>query len=391
MYASWQRGAGVAPAIACTLLVLLTTSLPADDLKWRAPRISAASQTIPPPPGIAQAVEPLPEPFRAPPLELPPVEPSLSPSVLPPEVIEQSAPTDSWDPLGYFFEHADDTLPAIEEWERNTPPLVTYLTPTKPGVFQKFGLSGTWVEGGTDDREPAMTDFSTFVTAAIPFPIREWPLNITTGYDMRFLDGPDRPDLPPILYDAYIDFTWNLRITQRSTQVFSVAPGYYSDFEQTSGEAFRVTGKWMSAYEVVRHRITLITGTIYLGRDDRKMLPIVGLLITPNDWIRFDAIFPSPRVSLRLQSSEFSEDWVYAGADFYGGQTWAIERDDGSIDRVTMLDTRAVLGFERRRGGGAGWHVEGGWVFDRQVRFHNDPSDDFRPDPTYYVRAGLTF
>jgi hypothetical protein len=314
---------------------------------------------------------------------------AAAPSILPPETIAPG-PTEGWDPLGSFFSHADDTLPEIEEWEAHTPPLVTHIYPNKPGLFQRFGLSGSFIEGGTEGRAPAIADISTYSTMAIPFPIREWPLNITTGADARTLSGPTTPDLPPTLYDAYVDFTWNLRITQRSSHVFSVAPGYYSDFQQSSGHALRVTGKWVGAYEVVRNRITLITGTIYLGRDDLKMLPMTGLVFTPNDWSRFEAMFPNPRASLRLRSEESFEDWLYSGFDFYGGQTYAIERANASIDRVSILDSRAVLGYERRRQGGAGWNMESGWVFDRQVRYHNDHSEDFRPKPTYYFRIGFT-
>jgi len=377
---------------AATLFALFAIALNAfgDELKWRAPRREATSrvaqQTIAPPEGVPSATQFAPEPFRPPPAELLPV----APSVLPPDVVAQSGPTESWDPLGFFFSHADDTLPEIEEWERQSEPIITYISPTRPGLFQKFGLAGSWIEGGTEDRAPAMTDVSTYASFAVPFPIREWPLNITPGFDVRLLDGPSHPDLPARLYDAYVDVTWNLRITQRSTQVFSIAPGYYSDFERSSGHAFRLTGKWVGAYDVVKHRITLITGTIYLGRDDVKMLPMGGLVFTPNDWSRFEAIFPNPRASLRLRANEFFEDWLYTGADFYGGQTWSIERADHSLDRVTILDSRAVLGYERRRQGGAGWHLESGWVFDREVRSHNDSGEDFRPDPTYYFRAGFT-
>lgn len=308
--------------------------------------------------------------------------------MLPPPTV--AGPSEGFDPLGSFFEHADDTLPEIEEWEANSPPLVSHIMPNKPGLFQKFGLSGGWVEGGTEGRAPAISDLSTYTTFAIPFPIREWPLHITPGADIKLLDGPQHPDLPPTLYDAYVDFTWNLRITQRSTHTFSVAPGYYSDFQRSDGEALRVTGKWVSAYDVVKHRITLLSGSLYLGRDDKKLLPMGGLVFTPNDWSRFEAVFPTPRASLRLRANESFEDWIYTGADFYGGQTYAIERADNTIDRVTLLDNRAVLGYERRRNGGAGWFLESGWVFDRDVLYRNHPANNFTPDPTYYFRAGFT-
>jgi hypothetical protein len=400
---------GLARAVLAALLALVgSCSVWAQDVKWRAPRTSiggAAGQTAKEQPSATKppaslAAQPVAQvPFRPPPVDtLPPpvvrsvvVPPSSAPmpSTLPPETIAP-APTDGFDPLGTFFSYADETLPEIEEWERNTPPLVSHLVPTKPGIFQKFGLSGSWVEGGTEGRAPAITDMSTYTTFAVPFPIREWPLYITPGSDIRLLDGPVTPDLPPRLYDAYVDFTWKLRITQRSAHAISVAPGYYSDFQQSSGHAFRVTGKWVGTYDVVKNRITLMTGTLYLGRDDLRTLFIGGLIFTPNDWSRFEATFPNPRASVRLRATESFEDWLYTGADFYGGQTYAIERANGALDRVTLRDNRVVLGLERRRQGGAGWHVESGWVFDREVRYHNHPNEGFSPDPTYYFHVGFT-
>jgi hypothetical protein len=382
---------------AALILLLLEMPLSAqEELQWRPPRLDASStfmveerveESIAPPASVPAQTEPL-ATYTLPPATYEP----LPPSVLPHDVVTSSGPpSEGWDPLGYFFMHADDTLPAIEEWERSIVPPESVLSPTKPGIFQKFYVAGTWVEGGTDDRAPTVTDISTLATFAVPFPIREWPLLITPGFDARLLDGPHSPDLPANLYDAYLDLTWNLRINRRSSQIFSVAPGYYSDFQGNQSDAFRVTGKWVSTYDIVLHRLTLITGTAYLGRDDIKMLPVGGLLWTPSPWSRFDIVFPNPRAALRLKASEFYEDWLYTGLDFYGGQTWAITRADESHDRLTMLENRVVLGIERRRQGGAGWQLETGWVFDRKVRYRSHRGDDFRPDPTYYVRAGITF
>lgn len=390
-------------AVAVVTALVGASLASAQDVKWRTPNFSSEARAQPAAvPPTSREPEPLAQvPFRPPAIDTlpPPVLPSVvtpppaatsaMPATLPPEVIAPG-PTESFDPLGTYFSYADETLPFIEEWESNTPPLVSHLQPNKPGLFQKFGLSGSWVEGGTEGRAPAITELSTFTTFAVPFPIREWPLHITSGGGIHTLDGPTQPDLPPLLYDSYLDFTWKLRITQRSSHVLSVAPGYYSDWEQNSRHAFRLTAKWVGAYDVVKHRITLITGTLYLGRDDIKTMFIGGLVFTPNDWSRFEAVFPNPRASLRLRATESFEDWIYTGVDLYGGQTYAIERADASLDRVTLRDHRAVLGLERRRNGGAGWHVESGWVFDREVFYRNNPGDNFSPEPTYYFHVGFT-
>jgi hypothetical protein len=380
-------------------------------VKWKTPArpVSTTQQTEPS--VVAQQptrspltmpMAPASPPFRPPAIREPLTAPSVvtQPSVapLPPPVTSSILPpasppppvNDGFDPLGSFFEHADDTLPEIEEWEAQTEPIISPIVPYKCGIFQRAGVSGSWLEGGTDGRAPAIATLSAFSTIAVPFPIREWPLYITSGGDVRWVDGPRNPDLPPRLYDTYVDFTWKLRITQRSSHVFSVAPGYYSDFQQNSAHAFRVTGKWYGSYDVVKNRVTLLTGTTYLGRDDLKLLPTGGLVFTPNDWSRFEAVFPNPRASLKVRCTESFEDWIYLGADFYNGQTYAIQRANGASDRVTLLDNRGLIGYERRRQGGAGWNVEGGWVFDRDVQYRNTPGQNYSPEPTYYVRAGFS-
>ncbi len=363
----WVRSLAVG---ICFYIALVNSALFAQEVKWRTPQLSEL-HTVQQELVVPNPVPPTADSFSSPSLLDPPAT-YYPAETLPPPVA--TGPAESWDPLGYYFQHADNTLPAIEEWERSCTPLITPFPLTKPGFFQKFGVSGSWIEGESEGRAPMMTDFSTFTTFAVPFPIREWPLNITPGFDARFLDGPLQPDLPGTLYDAYLDFTWNLRITQRATQVFSIAPGYYSDFESNSDNGFRVTGKSVGTYDIVKHRITLVHGTIYLGRDDLKWLFMGGLVFTPNEWSRFEVVFPTPRASVRLRCGPTFEDWLYLGADFYGGQTWSIERASGSPDHLTILDNRALLGYERRRPGGAGWNLEGGWVFNRDIRYRSNPA-----------------
>lgn len=371
-------------ALTCLMVV---GSLSAEELKWSAPKSFAAPSQLEP-------LESQPEVFRLPVdqhLEREEVHellPSAPAAPLNAEVT--NAPPGPFDPLGYYLAHADDTFEFIEEWERTCQPIVSPITPGRPGFFQEAGLSGSWTDGTSEGRAPSMTDVSGFAVFALPFPIEEWPLYITKGFDVRFLDGPQSPDLPPILYDSYLDFTWKLQVTRRSTQIFSVAPGVYGDTNQSFGDAFRVTGKWVGTYDVVKHRIIFMSGIVYVGREDIKSLSVYGLIFTPNDWSRIEAVYPNPRVSLRLRANERHEDWLYTGADFKGGQTWAIDGIANSVDKLTITENRTLIGYERRKPGGAGWHVEAGWIFNRQVRLRNDPSNDFAPDETYYVRAGFT-
>ena len=43
---------------------------------------------------------------------------------------------------------------------------------------------------------------------AVPCPTRNSPLVMTPGFDVQYLQGPKYSDLPPRLYDGYVDFRW---------------------------------------------------------------------------------------------------------------------------------------------------------------------------------------
>ena len=75
----------------------------------------------------------------------------------------------------------------------------------------------------------------------------------------------------------------------------------------------------------------------------------------------------------------------------FGGGVWAIERASGQPDVITMQDYRLLLGLERKKIGGFGAIFEIGFVFGRQLKYHETNTPDFNPDPTMLVRAGLNY
>jgi hypothetical protein len=83
------------------------------------------------------------------------------------------------------------------------------------------------------------------------------------------------------------------------------------------------------------------------------------------------------------------EDWAYFLAEF-GGNTWAIQRASGVGDKVTLADYRLMVGVERKLNGGAGYRLEGGYVFGRRVEYLSGVGD-FTPPSTFIVRGGVTF
>lgn len=265
------------------------------------------------------------------------------------------------------------------------------LTSHKNGFFQKLCLSGAWIGTGGEDNL-GITEIETALTVALPLPIREWPLLITPSYNVRFLDGPTGPtgsDLPPQLHDVYVDFMWLPTFVNRYTLMLAVAPSYFSDFEQSHDKAFRLTGKALVIYDWSPERLQLVAGVLYLNRDNIRLLPAGGAIWNPTDWARFELLFPKPKLALRLNVGDGYEDWVYTTAEF-GGNTWAIERSSGASDNVTLADYRLLMGVERKLNGGAGYRLEGGYVFGRSVEFSSGIGD-FDPQNTFILRGGLVF
>ncbi len=260
------------------------------------------------------------------------------------------------------------------------------LTSHKSGFFQLFSLSAAWFGNANDPDDLGGTEIEAFLTVALPAPIVEWPLLITPGMNTTFIDGPTVTDLPTRLYFTYVDFTWVPVIINRWKGLLAVAPSVYGDFD--TGE-FRLTGKALAIYDWIPGRLQLIGGILYLNRDNVRLLPAGGLIWTPADWTRFELLFPKPKLAVRIGAMPGVEDWIFTTAEF-GGNTWPIVRDSGLEDSVTYLDYRLIVGFERKLNGGAGYRLEGGYVFGRNITFGSGLGD-FDPQNTILIRGVITF
>jgi uncharacterized protein DUF6268 len=380
---------------ACAVMLVFVASAPGQAPANRrlTPRLTEALGQMAQQPGAAKSAAgnpPAASPNHPPPAsidgpeELPQSQPSFEEMVEPaPQTqprIELTEPADEKvleTPLESYY--ADDTI---------------FLQPPKlkahrDGFFQKLSITGTWLYPGTEEADVGFTDIELFGMFALPFPIVEWPLVITPGYNMHLLTGPEITDLPPRLYDAYVDFMWLPTFVHRWTMLLSVTPGYYSDFQVSDSDAFRLTGKGILIFDADPEQLQLVAGLLYLGRDNLKLLPVGGAIWRPNDNLAFELIFPKPKLAVRLNSGPGFENWLYGTAE-YGGNTYVVERTGGTHDKVTYQDFRLLVGWERRLNYGAGIRLEAGYVFGRQVDFLS-ANGDFEPGDTILLRAGITF
>ncbi len=275
------------------------------------------------------------------------------------------------------------------------PPSYTFLPDPEPAapvqpnyLFQKSSFIGTWLPAGSN--EIGMFDFDMQSSLVAPA-LAGWSL--TPGFQVHFLDGPTRTDLPEQLYNARIELGWMKQLNPRVGLQLAVAPGVYSDFQQGSSNAFRITGKALGFYGI-SPQTQLLLGIAYLDREDIKVLPAFGVIHTPSPDYRFELVFPKPKIAYRLSqvanaATAGGERWVYLTGEF-GGGSWAIERATGAADVATYSDWRLIVGMESKAPTGPGWLVEVGIVFKRQLEYQSG-NGDFDPNSTGMLRAGLTY
>ena len=249
--------------------------------------------------------------------------------------------------------------------------------------IKKSKLTGTWLPGSGDSLGITDIDFRTTLSARkLPY------LSVTPSYTMMLLNGPSSTDLPARLHQASAEFRWMKPINQRWSYELAVSPGVYSDFQNGTSDAIRVTGRGLAIYGY-SPQLQLITGVVYLNRDDVNLLPAIGMIYMPSPDVRWELIFPRPRLAARTAQRDGMERWVYLAGEF-GGGSWAIERSSGANDVVTYRDYRLVSGVETQHANGWKTNIECAYVFGRTVEYRSNLGD-FDPTDTAFIRLGVTY
>jgi hypothetical protein len=271
----------------------------------------------------------------------------------------------------------EDVLPP------QTPPLATH----KNGFFQKLSFTATEIfpDGGSG---LGILETELFAAFALPAPTTDSPLVIVPTLEVQFPDSPAYAELPATLYATYLDLIWLPRISPRLQGILSVGAGCYSDFEGED-EGFRLTGRAIARYDWTPDRLQLVLGVLYINRYRTKLIPAAGVVWKPTDDLTFDLVFPQAKLARRLTWGPGFENWVYLSGGF-GGNSWSIVDAADNPDVLILQDWRIMLGFERMRGGGAGFRLEVGYVFSREIEFASTPTL-FYPDDTVLVRGVVTF
>jgi hypothetical protein len=253
-------------------------------------------------------------------------------------------------------------------------------------------LSDTYIYGSNKPDDLQTHDIEVAITGALPnFLISSQPVYITPTYVHHLWDGPHSmdADLPGNAFSAFLDFFWASDPNRPLGAELGVAVGGFSDFDTFTSDSIRVLGE---GFGVVRltPQLTFKFGVWYLNRNDLKLLPAGGLVWQPTPQLKFDLLFPNPKISRYLTSGPYGEVRGYLSGE-YGGGAWTIRRTDGSGDRVDINDIRVKLGIDWVNQRNWSGFAEIGYVFEREVVYVVDPNDTFSPGDSFLIGAGFSF
>ncbi len=253
---------------------------------------------------------------------------------------------------------------------------------------QEVRLDYVWMPGN-GQKEFGINDIELNVTFAIPFLYNtETPLLVTPGFAINLWNGPSGIDLPPRVYDAYLDAAWNPQATSWFGGELSFRIGAYSDFKKVTNESMRYMGKGMAVLSFSPN-IKVKAGMWYLDRNRIKILPAGGLVWTPNPDVQFDILFPNPKFARRLANYGNTEWWIYLRGE-YGGGAWTITMPAPiGVHSMDYNDMRCAVGVEFMNQGRLTGLFETGLAFEREL--YADTGDKFSITSTVFLRGGLAY
>ena len=194
------------------------------------------------------------------------------------------------------------------------------------------------------------------------------------------------PDVPPKVFDLYLDCAWHFPVTDWLTGHIDVTPGIYTDFRTTPPEAFRWRGKAVGIVGL-SDEFQVSAGVWYANRLTVRTLPAGGIIWQPSSDTRMELVFPYPRITHRFFSHDGNEWWGYIAGE-WGGGAWTFKNDVGGHEWVEYDDYRLLLGVEWQTSLDVAAHFEVGYIFHRQLR-NLGALPDLNPSDGMIFRVGL--
>jgi hypothetical protein len=269
-------------------------------------------------------------------------------------------------------------------------------------MLQEIRLEEHWF-ASIKPNKFGMNDVETYATFALPlFYNQQTPFLVTPGFAIHLWDGPvtsppgNLADLPPRVYDAYLDVAWNPQFTPWLGGELEARLGIYSDFSQVVHDSLRLQGKGLAVLSF-SPSFKIEAGIWYLNRLRVKLLPAGGIVWMPSSDVRFDILFPNPKFTKRLTTIG-TTDWRLMLRGEYGGGNWTVKRTFGTptptddiIDDVDYNDIRVAGGLEFDKTGGIHGMLEAGVAFNREILFRSGVPNNYFPTTTVFLGGAIAY
>lgn len=191
----------------------------------------------------------------------------------------------------------------------------------------------------------------------------------TPTWNSSFWTGPSGVALPPDVDQIKSDFQLSSAQPGPWNWQLGFTPQINADFRHSlNHNAYLFDGRAVLFYQPsTQWRFAL--GMAYWDRVRGLLIPYGGVVWTPNERWEIRLFFPKTRIS-RYWGQVWGKDvWTYASLE-YNLQAYQIEIEDASKakTRMQLASEQLLLGASAYQ---ANWtaFVEGGFVFDRHVRF----------------------
>lgn len=224
---------------------------------------------------------------------------------------------------------------------------------------------------------------------------REEGLEMDFGSGIHFVDGPGHigSDLPPRLFDIF----WNARFVAETDYGIGIEAnfqmGLFTDFEDSVREGWRFPGRVLAYSHLwtAEDPGRVVGGFEYLDLEQTEILPAGGIIYKPTPDTQVDLYFPRPQIRLRVDQEESGDQWLYFRGEYHGS-AWAIERNTGNADVVSLTEYRATIGLETIPSDKeeSSSFFEVGFLFNRDLEYRSGVGN-FQPDDTVVLRWGSRY
>jgi hypothetical protein len=254
--------------------------------------------------------------------------------------------------------------------------------------FRSSQSSLTLIPRGSDKNGIGQASFESGPTWALDFEATNGvELDATFGGAIHFLSGPGRSDLPPRVFDFFLNTQAVLSFEDGLGVEGNFNLGVHSDFE-TGSEGWRFPGRILGYMGAPRSRF--VFGIEYFDLENLKVLPAAGVVFGDQDNTEWELYFPRVKVKHKAWKNEEESTWYYISCEYHGDE-WAIGRSSGRSDIATLTEYRLLIGTEEiENESGEASFSEIGWYFGRDLEYRSGLGS-FQPHDAFMWRIGRRF